>query len=283
MQEGNFSEPVRTTSEEKALTELLAGDSFDCVRWLRRTSSTQDLARALVRMSGQPVTAVHVADEQTAGRGTHGRSWRSARGTLMLTVTAPLAVPLKESSGLPSAIGIAVARALRGINCAVGVKWPNDLWLADGKLAGILCETCRDKTGALHVAAGIGVNIALDFGVAAQLAAGGCRASALFPEEASAVSDVVLNAHRLALASLLARTVARVVTRFSAQERADLFALWPAYDAFAGRRVRVLPAEDWMQTEVLCGTDCGITADGKLILETEDGRRELATGSLRAA
>ena len=181
MQGANFNHPIRAKAEEraperpremaqevgnieleKALEELLADASFDCVRWVKQTTSTQDLACSLVRMSEAPVTAVHVADEQSAGRGTHGRRWRGAQGTLMLTITAPLAVPLEECSGLAPAVGIAAARALRSVNSGVGVKWPNDLWLAGGKLAGILCETCRDKAGGLHVAAGIGVNIALD-------------------------------------------------------------------------------------------------------------------------
>lgn len=262
---------------EKALEELLVDASFDCVRWVKQTTSTQDLARSLVRMSEAPVTAVHVADEQSAGRGTHGRRWRGAQGTLMLTITAPLAVPLEECSGLAPAVGIAAARALRSVNSGVGVKWPNDLWLADGKLAGILCETCRDKAGGLHVAAGIGVNIALDSEVSAALAAGGCRASALFSQAA----DSVLAEKRLSLAALLARTVAGIISGFSPTLRAELFSHWPAYDAFAGRRVRVFAAEGGTQTDLAVGVDCGISPAGELIIETDDGRRRFATGSLR--
>lgn len=276
-----MAQEVGNIELEKALEELLADASFDCVRWVKMTTSTQDLARSLVRMSEAPVTAVHVADGQSAGRGTHGRRWRGAQGTLMLTITAPLAVPLEECSGLAPAVGIAAARALRSANSGVGVKWPNDLWLADGKLAGILCETCRDKAGGLHVAAGIGVNIALDSEVSAALAAGGCRASALFSQAADSLSDSVLAEKRLSLAALLARTVAGVISGFSPALRAELFSHWPAYDAFAGRRVRVFAAEGGTQTDLAVGVDCGISPAGELIIETDDGRRRFATGSLR--
>ena len=272
-----MAQEVGNIELQKALEELLADASFDCVCWVKQTTSTQDNARSLVRMSEAPVTAVHVADEQSAGRGTHGRRWRGAQGTLMLTITAPLAVPLEECSGLAPAVGIAAARALRSVNSGVGVKWPNDLWLADGKLAGILCETCRDKAGGLHVAAGIGVNIALDSEVSAALAAGGCRASALFSQAA----DSVLAEKRLSLAALLARTVAGVISGFSPTLRAELFSHWPAYDAFAGRRVRVFAAEGGTQTDLAVGVDCGISPAGELIIETDDGRRRFATGSLR--
>src|SRR4030095_6395550 len=102
---------------------------------LDTVSSTNDHARALVR-EGAPNGTVVVAEEQTAGRGRAGRSWTAPRGTgLMLSVLWEL----DELLGLATAVAVCEAcETTTAISCRI--KWPNDVWAGDQKVAGILIE-----------------------------------------------------------------------------------------------------------------------------------------------
>ena len=72
-----------------------------------------------------------IAEQQTHGKGRLGRAWQSSAET---SLTFSLAVPLQRAdwSGLSLAVGLALARALDPQNRHVRLKWPNDLWRADG-------------------------------------------------------------------------------------------------------------------------------------------------------
>ncbi len=95
-----------------------------------------------------------VAEQQTAGRGRLGRNWHSgATGSLTFSLGLPLAP--EDWSGLSLAVGVSVARSL---HAALRLKWPNDIWLEDRKLAGILIETASFRESRLAVI-GIGINI----------------------------------------------------------------------------------------------------------------------------
>ena len=125
--------------------------------------------------AGQTDPILLVAEHQTAGRGRLGRAWLddgrpNAPSTLMLSLGLMMS-PISWS-GLSLAVGLAVARHL---HADVRLKWPNDLWLHQRKLGGILIETVADMvalgigggghpekaaTAARFVVIGIGINIA---------------------------------------------------------------------------------------------------------------------------
>ncbi|MGV3709123.1 MAG: biotin--[acetyl-CoA-carboxylase] ligase [Gemmatimonas sp.] len=126
---------------------------------LGSVSSTMDEAHARASHGAQAGTLI-VADEQTAGRGRSGNVWESTSGTgvwftLVERPTDPSAVDV-----LSIRLGLALARALEPLATGnVQVKWPNDLYVSGGKLAGILVEA-RWREGVLDwVAIGIGINL----------------------------------------------------------------------------------------------------------------------------
>lgn len=95
-------------------------------------------------------------DRQTAGRGRDGRAWHSPPGVL----TASFALRLAAGDArLAPAAGLAVAHAVEdhAPGLAVGLKWPNDVVLAGGKLAGVLCERASAQPGVAVV--GVGLNL----------------------------------------------------------------------------------------------------------------------------
>ena len=102
---------------------------------------------------------VLAAETQTAGRGRLGRSWSSPpRAALACSVLLrPAAVPPAARGWLPLLTGIAVAAALRAeAGVPAGLKWPNDVLVADRKIAGILAEAHDDA-----IVVGIGLNVTL--------------------------------------------------------------------------------------------------------------------------
>src|SRR5438270_3619005 len=119
-------------------------------------ASTQDRARALAA-SGSGATVV-VADHQTAGQGTRGRSWDAPAGTSLLA--SWLFRPAPAEPGLFALLaGVAVARALERLGMTeASLKWPNDVEAGQKKVAGALAHATTDGEGGSLVL-GIGVNV----------------------------------------------------------------------------------------------------------------------------
>ncbi len=147
--------------------------------------STNERALCAIAAGAARDGDVHVAREQTAGRGRRGHAWHSARdeGLYLSMVLLPPPPPLSPA-GLTMAGGLAVhatARALLGSSAELCLKWPNDLLYAGRKLAGVLVETRGLDPAAPHYVIGIGLNVSqrsFPAGLeATSLALCGCTAS----------------------------------------------------------------------------------------------------------
>ncbi len=127
------------------------------VLWFNEVTSTMDIAHQLAR-KGFPEGTIIIARKQTHGRGRNNRAWSSLEGGLWLSLIMRL-----ESSDrlglLPIVFAVAVHDALTRYHTGFWIKWPNDIYFRERKIAGILSET--RFTGSLldYVIVGIGVNI----------------------------------------------------------------------------------------------------------------------------
>lgn len=147
------------------LDALLPGCRVELVEEIDSTN-TELMRRARAGRAGEAVLLV--ALRQSAGRGRMGRPWQSQAGEsdAAPTLTFSLGLPLapRDWSGLSLAVGVAVAEALDPQGSAgLALKWPNDLWREDRKLAGILIETATlpgDASSTTRYAViGVGINI----------------------------------------------------------------------------------------------------------------------------
>ncbi|MBQ7581999.1 MAG: biotin--[Lachnospiraceae bacterium] len=127
-----------------------------------RVESTNTLAKELANSEG-PHFAVIIADEQTAGRGRRGRSFVSPAGCgIYMSILLKPDKLDNLATGFTCMMAVAACRAISQVlHLEAGIKWVNDLYLNDRKIAGILTEgtvSLEDNTIS-DVIIGIGINV----------------------------------------------------------------------------------------------------------------------------
>ncbi len=137
------------------------GHSF---RYHDEIESTNLEAKALA-LKGAPEGTVVVAEAQTAGRGRLGRRWTSPAGKgLLFSVILRPTLPMSEAHLLTIVAATAAAEAIeKHVPARVAIKWPNDLFIADRKVGGILMEVSGEQDEVDWVVLGIGLNVNTEF------------------------------------------------------------------------------------------------------------------------
>ena len=123
--------------------------------------STNKAANQLIEAEpGKANAAVILSEYQTMGRGRRGKNWVSPfAANLYLSMVWDFDQGASALQGLSLAIGVAVSRALKQLNVeGVKLKWPNDIYINNKKLGGILLEMVGDPAGQCTVIIGIGIN-----------------------------------------------------------------------------------------------------------------------------
>ena len=201
-----------------------------------------------------PEGVVAVADEQTAGRGRHGRTWSAAPGSaLLVSVLLRPRLPPERLHLVTLAAAVAATDAVRAVGgVRAQVKWPNDVVVDDRKLAGILAEA--DGAGAVVV--GMGVNVRPD----------------AFPAELSDVATA-LDLHSSEPVDRADLLVAWLHALDAQLDSIDgVVAAAAARSATLGRPVRVELAN-----EQLTGRASRLTDDGYLVVHDDDGTDQIVT------
>ncbi len=156
-------EPCRLSmGHVTARTETsMFGHSF---RYHDEIESTNAEAKALANR-GAPEGTVVVAEAQTAGRGRLGRRWTSPAGKgLLFSVVLRPPLPMSEAHLLTLVVAAAAAEAIeKHVETHVAIKWPNDLFIGDRKVGGILMEVSGEQDEVDWVVVGIGLNVNTEF------------------------------------------------------------------------------------------------------------------------
>ena len=203
---------------------------------------------------GAPAGTVVLAEEQTAGRGRDGRTWRSPLGGVWLGIL--LRPPLPSSGVLSLRIGLVLAdvveasigvrpQSLSGPRA--GLKWPNDVLVEDRKVAGILCESRWQGDALQWLGVGIGINVAND--IPAELA-----------ERAIALRELRPSVRRIDVLDQLVPALIRLAAHGARLTEFEC-AAFARRDWLRGRQIRT----------PLAGRAAGIRPDGALLVDTGAG------------
>lgn len=238
------------------------------------SSNTELMRRA---RAGRAEPIVLVTESQTAGRGRQGRSWVNQPGDCLMYSLGLVLNPV-DWSGLSLVVGLSIAESLQpagtGSQPQIGVKWPNDLWLRDGrKLGGTLIETANlpPATDAACFGAGLGVPRFVIIGTGINVRRPPAQAQALSTPAACLQDvDAQWSAPR-ALKQLLPRLVDDVLL-FANHGFGPFQKRFAARDVLRGQHVHL---SDGSSGEVL-----GVLADGALQLRTDNGLRSVISGDV---
>lgn len=253
---------------ERSILETLPAHQGELLRQLQLLLSVDSTSNYLLKQLplGIDSGSICCSEHQTAGRGRRGRSWVSPfGGSIYLSLYWRFDCGMTEIGGLSLAVGAVVAAVLSKYINGVALKWPNDVIVAGGKIAGILVDVQGSAEGPVDVIIGLGVNLQL-------------------PEYASRHIDqpwTDMQRHhsggvsRNRLAADLIGELLQAMQLFQEQQLAPFAAHWRRYDAFHGREVELHHARKKIR-----GIHKGIADDGSLLLEVNGSIEQFHSGEV---
>ena len=200
---------------------------------------------------------VCISESQSAGRGRRGNDWQSAPyRNVMLSISWGFDHWPETITGLGLAVAMVIAERLnQDYSLGVKIKWPNDLLVADDKLAGILIDVAGESSGACNVVIGVGLNVHQpDWSDSTS----GYRWQDLYG------LGVKLNRNKLI--AKLVNDLTSMLVGFEAQGFKPLVERWNSLSSFAGANIRVGDDESFV-TGVMQGVD----TTGALLLLNSKG------------
>ncbi|MCK9298988.1 biotin--[acetyl-CoA-carboxylase] ligase [Methanoculleus sp. YWC-01] len=233
------------------------------IRHFDSTASTSWVAKKLAdetdpeKLHGMVI----IAEEQTGGVGRLGRAWVSPAGGIWATILLKPKIPLDHLFMITMAGSVAIARAIRkeyGISALI--KWPNDIFIGDKKVAGLLLELSAEADDVHYALLGLGIdaNVSLD-------------------ELSSNLRDTVTTlqaevGHTVDRVALLARVLREFELRYQQLEDAEYDSIireWKSLSLTLDHRVAIKTVN-----KTFTGEAIDIDAHGALIIRKDNGKVE---------
>lgn len=211
--------------------------------------------------------AVCLAEYQASGRGRRGRQWISPFGSnLYFSMYWRLEAGMAAAMGLSLVVGVAVVEALEKMGFdGVKLKWPNDLYYQDRKLAGILVEMSGQAGGAAHLVIGMGMNLIMQDNDSS--------IDQPWVSLAEVIGQDRIDRNQLATAFIQA--LDQALRDYELNGMQDFVERWNRLDNFIGRKVKLIMGEN-----EITGIERGIDAHGGVLLETEQGLKSYVGGEI---
>ena len=220
------------------------------IHYYPKLESTMDTAKDLAR-KGCPHFSVVIAGSQSKGRGRLKRPWKSAAGGLYFTIVLRPQIPPVLSHRLNFAASFTLVRTLRDLfGIEAMAKWPNDILVDGGKLAGMLSEMETEADMVAYLNIGIGLNVNND-------------TSRVKPKACSLKQLLGRDVNRKEILSLF---LTRFKDKILKKNLENIIQDWKRYNITRNRYVRIEAL-----SEVTEGLAVDVDENGALLLEMSDG------------
>jgi BirA family biotin operon repressor/biotin-[acetyl-CoA-carboxylase] ligase len=241
---------------KKKLQAILPVNGFGQVlHFHKRIGSTNDEAKKQAR-KGAPHGTLIVAEEQVQGRGRAGRHWSTPSGSAiaMSLILRPQDISPAQIGELTVLGALATVEALDRVGANAWIKWPNDVLISGGKVAGVLVESGWMEDDLLYAVMGIGINVYKE----------SLKHTEMFDFPAACIEDEIgRKIDRLELIEMVLEALSDCYAQLGT---GALIAAWERNLAYKGRMVTV-QGEQMNST----GKLLGITAQGQLRLQLFTG------------
>lgn len=232
---------------------------------LEETASTNSWLASKARESSEGLTVL--CRRQTAGRGQRGNSWESEpdKNITMSLLLKPAGLHPSRQFLVSQAVSVAIVTVLSRYlpGHEVSIKWPNDIYVGDRKICGILIENSITQSGINHCIVGMGINV---------------NQTRFLSDAPNPVSMAMLTGREYPLRPLTEEIVDEILRETTAINPDDTTGLQKRYSAMLWRREGYWPYTDNLRGERIMARIAGVAPDGILTLELADsgGHRSFA-------
>jgi len=233
------------------------------LRYLEKTPSTNAVAKQLCQEGNVEKLdgAVIIAEEQSGAVGRMGRAWISPGGGIWITIILKPAVPVDHVFMITMAGSIAIAKAMRReFELGALIKWPNDIFIGNKKVAGLLLELAAEADTVHYCLLGIGVNVNVPL-------------SNFTPELQKVITSISAEVgHEVDRAAFLARILKEFESRYLLLEEGEYDSIlqeWKSLSCTLENHVQIRTLKNTFEGEAV-----DIDAFGALIIRKENGRLE---------
>lgn len=227
------------------------------IHYYSEVDSTNEVAKRLAH-DGAPEGTIIIAESQRSGRGRRGKKWLSPSGGVWMTIILRPDIPPSKAPQLTLVTGVAVAETLdKECRLDVGIKWPNDILIGEKKVCGILTEASTNPKGLEYVLVGVGIDLNVDVNA--------------FPPElregaTSLKQELEKEIYSVKLVQRFLQNFENLYDDFKTGKFPEILKEWRKLSKTIGSYVEVQK-----KGRVVRGEAVGITKEGVLILEMDDG------------
>jgi BirA family biotin operon repressor/biotin-[acetyl-CoA-carboxylase] ligase len=233
------------------------------MRYLENTPSTIWVGKQICSEGdvGKMHGLVIIAEEQTGGIGRMGRAWVSPSGGIWITIVLKPGIPIDHVFMVTMAGSVAVARAIRKeFDLGALIKWPNDIFIGDKKVAGLLLELSAEADTIHYCLLGIGIDVNVPLN----------QFSPTLQKEITSISTEV--GHEVDRATFLARILKEFENRYLLIESGEYEAIireWKSLSCTLEHRVLITTIKNSFEGEAI-----DIDEFGALIIRKDNGKIE---------
>lgn len=245
------------------LINLLKNSIFEENVIFRASIGSTNVFMKKLAQQGSPEGTVVIADEQSGGLGRMGRQWLSKKGeNLLFSVLLRPELPPNRIFFLTMIFALAAIDAVQqmtGLNAMI--KWPNDIYVGNKKLGGILTEFGVKNGVVQHIVMGMGLNVNWNPSM---------EETVMYP-----TSSIFLETHEMVSREHLLGNILKLLEKYYYEGKEDLnpsdifYEKWKNRSAILGKPVAIETGKECVE-----GKAVRIDQDGALTIITEDGHRE---------